>query len=552
MRSVRIRILAVLVVLAAVGVGGWQLLPSKENGNRTITVGTTDAVMSTRPAGAYDAGSWALFSNVFQRLLTFDPSGGAAPVPDAAKSCGFVGAGLRTYACTLRDDLTFPSGSKVTAEDVKFSFDRVKAINSEVGPASLLSTGSVDARGLKVTFHLSSPDATFPFKVATGAGSIVDHTRYPKHALRKDAGADGTGVYVLKSYTKDKRAVLVPNKHYKGSVEGSGTPTVLRYYATPKALESAWKAKQVDVATRQLPPATLATLSPSDPNQHVTESDSAETRNLVLNVRELAAAQPPRTAGRRRTDQPRATGQPDLQGDDRSAVRADPGGHHGALDVVLRRLPQARREEGEGPAGRGRGVDAGALHLRVRRGTGRRRRGGHRAQASAGGERPVQGGHQGLRVDRLPEAVRRGPVGRLGGRLGRRLPRPGHLQRPLVGTGNSMKNGYSDKDVDRLIQDSQQYEDRSRTSDDFQTLQEIVARDVPLISLWQRKEYVLSSEDVGGGQYLSDGTGVFRLWRLSWDMTRDVIPRVAPHPGDIGLSPNAAPCAHYVPEVCAR
>lgn len=79
-----------------------------------------------------------------------------------------------------------------------------------------------------------------------------------------------------------------------------------------------------------------------------------------------------------------------------------------------------------------------------------------------------------------------------------------------------MKNGYSDKDVDRLIQDSQQYEDRSRTSDDFQTLQEIVARDVPLIPLWQRKEYVLSSEDVGGGQYLSDGTGVFRLWRLGW------------------------------------
>lgn len=78
MRSVRLRILAVLVVLAAAGVGGWQLLPSKENDNRTITVGTTDAVTSLDPAGAYDAGSWALFSNVFQSLLTFEP-GGAAP-----------------------------------------------------------------------------------------------------------------------------------------------------------------------------------------------------------------------------------------------------------------------------------------------------------------------------------------------------------------------------------------------------------------------------------------------------------------------------------------
>jgi peptide/nickel transport system substrate-binding protein len=43
-----------------------------------------------------------------------------------------------------------------------------------------------------------------------------------------------------------------------------------------------------------------------------------------------------------------------------------------------------------------------------------------------------------------------------------------------------------------------------------------VAQDVPMIPLWQRKEYVLSTEEVGGAQYLSDDTGVFRLWRLDW------------------------------------
>ncbi len=106
-------------------------------------------------------------------------------MPDAARSCSFVKGGLTTYTCALRDDLTFPSGTEVTAQDVKYSFDRVKKIDSEVGPASLFSTlKSVDAKGLTVTFHLSSPDATFPFKVATGAGSIVDPTRYPADALR--------------------------------------------------------------------------------------------------------------------------------------------------------------------------------------------------------------------------------------------------------------------------------------------------------------------------------------------------------------------------------
>ncbi|MER5904741.1 ABC transporter substrate-binding protein [Streptomyces mirabilis] len=517
MRSVRIRILAVLVVLAAVGVGGWQLLPSKENHNRTLTVGTTDAVTSLDPAGAYDAGSWALFSNVFQSLLTFEP-GGAAPVPDAAKSCGFVGAGLQTYVCTLRDDLTFPSGSKVTAEDVKFSFDRVKAINSEVGPASLLSTlGSVDAQGLKVTFHLSSPDATFPFKVATGAGSIVDRTRYPKHALRKDAGADGTGVYVLKSYTKDKRAVLAPNKNYKGAVEGSGTPTVLRYYATPKALESAWKAKQVDVATRQLPPATLATLSPSDPDQHVTESDSAETRNLVLDVRANSPLHNRlvRQAVAVLINREQLVSQT-YKGTTDPLYGLIPAGITGHSTSFFDTYPKPDAKK------------AKALLAEAGVSTPVRFTYGYAEGRGAAGEEATELKRQleasGLfKVDikgyEWTDFQKRYAEGRLDAwAVGwvADFPDPDTFSTPLVGTGNSMKNGYSDKDVDRLIQDSQQYEDRSRTSDDFQTLQEIVARDVPLIPLWQRKEYVLSSEDVGGGQYLSDGTGVFRLWRLGW------------------------------------
>ncbi|MFJ1603185.1 ABC transporter substrate-binding protein [Streptomyces sp. NPDC088253] len=517
MRSVRIRILAVLVVLAAVAVGGWQLLPSKENDNRTITVGTTDAVTSLDPAGAYDAGSWALFSNVFQSLLTFEP-GGAAPVPDAAKSCGFVGTGLRTYACTLRDDLTFPSGGKVTAEDVKFSFDRVKAINSEVGPASLLSTlGSVDAEGLKVTFHLSSPDATFPFKVATGAGSIVDHTRYPKRALRKDAGADGTGLYVLKTYTKDKRAVLAPNKHYAGAAKGSGAPTVLRYYATPRALENAWKAKQVDVATRQLPPATLATLSPSDPNQHVTESDSAETRNLVLDVRAHSPLHDRlvRQAVAALINREQLVSQT-YKGTTDPLYGLIPAGITGHSTSFFDTYPKPDAKKAKALL-----TEAGvSLPVRFTY--------GYAEGRGAAGEEATELKRQleasGLfKVDikgyEWTDFQKRYAEDRLDAwAVGwvADFPDPDTFSAPLVGTGNSMKNGYSDKDVDRLIQDSQHYEDRSRTSEDFQALQEIVARDVPLIPLWQRKEYVLSSEDVGGGQYLSDGTGVFRLWRLSW------------------------------------
>jgi peptide/nickel transport system substrate-binding protein len=39
---------------------------------------------------------------------------------------------------------------------------------------------------------------------------------------------------------------------------------------------------------------------------------------------------------------------------------------------------------------------------------------------------------------------------------------------------------------------------------------------VPLVPLWQKKDYVLSSEDVNGSRYLTDGTGIWRLWELGW------------------------------------
>src|SRR4051794_9117740 len=98
MSSVRLKVIAAGLVLAAAGgVAAWQLLPDGEGGG-AIRVGTSDSVSSLDPAGAYDAGSWALFSNVYQSLLTIKP-GSDTPVPDAASECAFVGQKLTTYQC---------------------------------------------------------------------------------------------------------------------------------------------------------------------------------------------------------------------------------------------------------------------------------------------------------------------------------------------------------------------------------------------------------------------------------------------------------------------
>lgn len=516
MRSVRMRILLTLLVLAVVGVGGWQLLPSQDSGGATITVGTTDTVTSLDPAGAYDAGSWALFSNVFQSLLTYEP-GGVSPVPDAAESCAFDKGSLVTYACELRDDLTFDSGSKVTAEDVKYSFDRVKKINSDVGPASLFSTlKSVDAKGLKVTFHLSSPDATFPFKVATGAGSIVDHTRYPADGLRVGSSVDGTGPYRLTGYTKGKKVLLSPNSRYKGAVS-TGAPIELRYYADPQALEKAWKAKKVKAATRQLPPAVLAALDTSDPGQRVYEADGSETRNLYFNTR---------------------SGSPLHETDVRKAVawlidreQLAASVYDGTVDPLYSLIPTGitghttsffdsypdRSAEKVRKLLKSAGV---SIPVKFTYGYGL----GSGAAAAEAQELKRQLEASGLfEVDvkgyEWTDFQKRWATGKLDAyAVGwvADYPDPDTFAGPLVGTDSTMNTGYSSKAVDKYIAGSRQFADRSRAAGDFRDLQQVIAQEVPVVPLWQRKEYIVTSADIGGGQFLADGNGVFRLWKLDW------------------------------------
>ncbi|MBZ3907529.1 ABC transporter substrate-binding protein [Streptomyces griseiscabiei] len=516
MRSVRLRILASLLVLAIAAIGGWQLLPAQRDEGRTITVGTTDPVTSLDPAGAYDTGSWALFSNVFQSLLTFEP-GGATPVPDAARSCEFAGNALTVYRCTLRPGLTFPSGREVTGKDVKYSFDRVKRIDADTGPAALFDTlQSVTADGLSVDFRLSSPDATFPFKVATGAGAIVDRTKYPVNGLRTDGGADGSGPYTLASYTAGQ-ARLTPNSGYRGAVRNLGNPVLMRYYKDSAALRKAWQARRIDVVTRTLPPATLAALSPSDPDQRVTEVDSTETRNLVLNVRVNSPFQDRRVRqalaaliNREKlvADVYRGTTDPLY-----SLIPAGITGHTTSFfDANPKPDPQRAR----------RLLDEAGVSMPVRFTYGYAEgRGSSAAEAAELKEQLEASGlfyvtTKAYEWTAFQQRYAEGKLDAYGVGWVADYPDPDTFGGPLVGTGGPLNNAYGNAQADRLIRDSRRYEDRGRAVADFKELQDLVAQDVPMIPLWQRKDYVLSSEDVGGAQYLSDGTGVFRLWRLEW------------------------------------
>lgn len=106
-----VRIAVLVVVLVGATAGAHRLIRADGWEGEPIVVGTTGSVTSLDPAGAYDAASSALFSNLYQSLLTFRP-GAADPVPDAAESCAFTGDDPLTYRCTLRADSCSPTGGR--------------------------------------------------------------------------------------------------------------------------------------------------------------------------------------------------------------------------------------------------------------------------------------------------------------------------------------------------------------------------------------------------------------------------------------------------------
>ncbi|MCB5181754.1 ABC transporter substrate-binding protein [Streptomyces antimicrobicus] len=518
MRSVRSKVIGAVLVLGVAGVGAWQLMPGSGTGHSgAIRVGTTDVVSSLDPAGAYDAGSWALFSNLYQSLMTMK-SGSDTPVPDAASWCKFIGQKLTTYQCELRPDAKFSGGRAITAEDVKFSFDRIKAINSEQGPAPLFNTlESVKAEGRTVTFNLSARDATFPFKIATGAASIVDKDKYPAKALREDDKVDGSGPYVLASYEAGAGAELKPNGKYTGQGKGAHAPVTVKYFKGSAELNRAWKDHAIDVAHRDMPPEVLAGLNPSLKDTRYTQSGGSEIRNMVFNVRQGSpmAQEPVRRAVAALLDRSKVAGQV-YKGTVTPLYSIVPAGIGGHTTPYFDAYPQPSAVTAKnllkaanlaGPVSFTLGVNVRATNVEEANEIKRQLEESGLFQVTVKPVEKWEDFQKGYAAGQFDAYT----IGWIAD-----FPDADNFVAPLVGADSSMNNGFSDKTVDELITRTQSFSNRAEAAGDFREVQRVVAQHVPILPIWQKKDYVLAREAVSGAQYLSDGTGVWRLWELNW------------------------------------
>ena len=261
--------------------------PADDASGSSITVGTTDKVTTLDPAGSYDNGSLAVQTQVFPYLLNTDYQS-TDVVPDLAESAEFTSP--TEYTVTLPEGLKWANGNDLTADDVKFSFDRQIAIADPNGASSLLynldSTEVVD--DTTVVFHLKAEnDQVFPLILTSFPGAIVDDEVFAADALTPDdeivAANAFAGPYTITSYDFNTLISFKKNPDYKGLLAEAKTDTVnLKYYAESSNLKLDVQEGGIDVAYRSLSATDIDDLKGND-KVNVVEGPGGEIRYIVFN-----------------------------------------------------------------------------------------------------------------------------------------------------------------------------------------------------------------------------------------------------------------------------
>jgi peptide/nickel transport system substrate-binding protein len=197
-----------------------------------LVVTVNDDVFNLDPAAVNgnDVGMDVIL-NVYDRLTAIAAEDGAV-IPSLSTEVpsldnGLISADGLTYTFPLREDVVFSDGTDLTAEDVKYSWDRVVEMNLPEGQAQLFEnvaeTRVVDDHTFEVT--LGAVDASFlAFLAAHPAASVVS-----MDAVEANGGVAagqpnehmaqnmvGTGPYTLASWERGDRMSFDINPDYWG------------------------------------------------------------------------------------------------------------------------------------------------------------------------------------------------------------------------------------------------------------------------------------------------------------------------------------------------
>ena len=145
-----------------------------------------------------------------------------------------------TWTVTIRDDAYFTDGEQLTAEDVAFTYNTVKA-SSPVNDFTMLDYAEA-ADDTTVVFHMTRPFSIWPYTMAV-VGIVPEHAY---DSATYGANPIGSGRYMLEQWDRGQQVILTANPDYYG--EAPEMQRVVILFMEEDAAFLAAQAGQVDVA----------------------------------------------------------------------------------------------------------------------------------------------------------------------------------------------------------------------------------------------------------------------------------------------------------------
>ncbi len=289
------------VALAVLGLAApLPLLADDAANGGSMIVTYKDDVSTLDPAIGYDWQNWSMIKSLFDGLMDYKP-GTTELVSDLAESHTLSDDGL-TYTFTLREGVTFHNGRVMTAEDVKYSLDRVTNPETQSPGAgffgsiagfdavasgeadSLSGVTVVDPQTISIT--LSRPDATFLHVMAINFSSVV-----PKEVVEEfgeDFGKNpvGTGAFELSDWTLGQHLIFSRNEDYWK--EGLPNLDQITFEVGQEPVVALLRLQQgeVDIPGDGIPPAKFVEVSNDEQfKDFIIEGGQLQTGYITMNVK---------------------------------------------------------------------------------------------------------------------------------------------------------------------------------------------------------------------------------------------------------------------------
>jgi len=243
-------------------------------------------VLTLDPHSQNHATTHNILGHAYEALVRYDKEYKVEP----ALATSWQATSPTSWRFNLRKNVKFHDGSPFTADDVIFSFDRIRQPQGtmQIYVSGIKEIKKVDDHTIDIILDKPVPTllnnfTTFyimskAWAAANKSEKVQDYKA--KEETFASRNTNGTGPYILKEWAPDQRIVLTANKSWWGKLDGNVTDITYTPIKADATRIAALLAGDVDVVT-DLPTQDVARLRS---NQNLSVLDGPEVRTIFIGL----------------------------------------------------------------------------------------------------------------------------------------------------------------------------------------------------------------------------------------------------------------------------